>query len=248
MNIDTDGLDPQAAYKLLIGSIIPRPIAWVSTQSEEGVPNLAPISFFTVVSRKPPKLSLTLQPKADGVTLKDTFANIRDTGEFVVHTATFPQIDALHRSAVEFEPDVDEFDAVGVEKEASAVVRPPRIKGAPIAFECVVDRIFTSPEGLGNVVWGRAVNIYVRDDLYLSRGRIDTSALQAVGRLAAEYTLVSNAFIPPLDGTVTARHTGRHIVRLDGQDAEYSPVDTAAWSPSGSVIEEPGERPAQAGQ
>src|SRR5262249_12414839 len=118
MNIDPEGLDPAAAYKLLIGSVVPRPIAWVSTQASDGVANLAPISFFTVISRKPPRFSLTLQPKSDG-TVKDTYTNIRNTGEFVVHTATFPQIEALHRSAVEFEPDVDEFDAVGLVKEAS---------------------------------------------------------------------------------------------------------------------------------
>jgi flavin reductase (DIM6/NTAB) family NADH-FMN oxidoreductase RutF len=229
---------------LLIGSVVPRPIAWVSTQTSDGVANLAPISFFTVVGRKPPKFSLTLQPKSDG-TLKDTFTNIRETGEFVVHVATFPQIDALHRSAVEFAPDVDEFDAIGLVKEASTVVRPPRIKDAPIAYECVVDRIFTSPEGTGGIVWGKAVSIHIRDDLYLARGRVDTGALQAVGRLAAEYTLVGNAFVPPLSDEAVARHMGRRMERIDGQASEYSPVDQATWSPSGSVLEPTTTEPSQ---
>jgi len=134
MIIDSSTLDSTSAYKLLIGSILPRPIGWVSTQSSNGVANLAPISFFTAVGRKPPMVSLSLQPRADGVTLKDTFVNIRNL-------ATLPLAHALHRTAFEFASDVDEFTAVGVEKEASAAVRPPRIKGVPISLECKLDRI-----------------------------------------------------------------------------------------------------------
>ncbi len=85
MIVDAADLDPTSAYKLLIGSVVPRAIAWVSTVSQSGVANLAPISFFTVVGRQPPVVSLTMQPRADGVTLKDTFVNIRDTGEFVTN-------------------------------------------------------------------------------------------------------------------------------------------------------------------
>jgi flavin reductase (DIM6/NTAB) family NADH-FMN oxidoreductase RutF len=237
MIIDAEDLDQTAAYKLLIGSIIPRPIAWVSTLSETGVANLAPISFFTVVSRKPPRISLTLQPRSDGVTLKDSFVNIRDTGEFVTHMATFPQLQALHRTAFEFEPDVDEYEAVGLEKEPSATVRPPRIKGAPIAMECVVDQIFSSADGLGHVVWGKVVQFYIRDDLYLPNGRVDTGGVLALGRLAAEYTMVTNAFVPPLSQDVVAAHSGRRVSRLDAEAEDYSPVDTAAWSPSGATTE-----------
>src|SRR5213592_4793654 len=102
--IDSKDLDETSAYKLLIGSIIPRPIAWVSTLSTEGVGNIAPISFFTCVGRKPPRISLSIQPRSDRVTLKDTLINIRDTGEFVTSLATLPQVTAVHRSAIEFEP------------------------------------------------------------------------------------------------------------------------------------------------
>ena len=183
MIIDSADLDEKSAYKLLIGSVIPRPIAWVSTLSTEGVGNLAPISFFTVVGRKPPRISLSIQPRSDGATLKDSFVNIRDTGEFVTNMATLPQINGLNRSAFEFEPDVDEFDAVGLEKEPSEAVRPPRIKGAPIAFECTVEHIFSAPDGLNNILWGNVVRFYVRDDLYVD-GRIDFGAIAPVGRAA----------------------------------------------------------------
>jgi len=137
MIVDPADLDPTAAYKLLIGSIIPRAIAWVSTVDEAGVANLAPISFFTAVGCKPPMVSLTLQPRADGVTLKDTFINIRDTGEFVTNLVALPQAHQMHRSAFEFDSDADEFAEIGLEKQPSELVRPPRIEGAPIAFECV---------------------------------------------------------------------------------------------------------------
>jgi flavin reductase (DIM6/NTAB) family NADH-FMN oxidoreductase RutF len=136
--IDAAGLDAASAYKLLTGSIVPRAIAWVSTLSRDGVANLAPISFFTGVGRQPPVVSLSLQPLSDGVTLKDTFINIRDTGEFVTNLVTLPQADQMHRTAHEFASDADEFAEVGLEKAASEIVRPPRIKEAPIAFECVL--------------------------------------------------------------------------------------------------------------
>ncbi|AEY86138.1 hypothetical protein SHJG_0861 [Streptomyces hygroscopicus subsp. jinggangensis 5008] len=236
MDIDSRTLDAKSAYKLLIGSIIPRPIAWISTLSADGVGNLAPVSFFTCVGRKPPKVSLSLQSKSDGVTLKDSFRNIRDTGEFVTNLATLPQVLPMHRSAAEFEPDVDEFDAVDVEKEPSALVAPPRVKGAPIALECTVDRIFSSPDGLDHVVWGEVVNFHVRDDIHVN-GRIDFGALAPVGRLAAEYTVVDNAFVPPLAEEVLRERSGRRMKRIDGRGEEYSAVESAGWSPSGAVAE-----------
>ncbi|MGW3075778.1 MULTISPECIES: flavin reductase family protein [unclassified Kitasatospora] len=236
MDIDSRTLDAKAAYKLLIGSIIPRPIAWISTQSAAGVGNLAPVSFFTCVGRKPPKVSLSIQPKSDGLSLKDSFLNIRDTGEFVTNLATLPQIVPLHRSAIEFEPDVDEFDAVGVEKEPSTLVTPPRVKGAPVALECRVDKIFSAPDGLHHVVWGEVVSFHVRDDIYVN-GRIDFGALAPVGRLAAEYTVVDNTFVPPLTDEVVAERMARRMRRIDRHGEEYSAVDGPGWSAAGAVRE-----------
>src|SRR5262252_9011674 len=174
MIIDSATLNPTSAYKLLIGSILPRAIGWVSTQSSDGVANLAPISFFTAVGRKPPMVSLSLQPRSDGVTLKDTFVNIRDTGEFVVNMVSLPQAHEMHRSAFEFDSDVDEFTAVGLGKEPSVVVRPPRIQGAPISMECRLDRIIPMGSHNDHVVFGEVLRFHIRDELYLPGGRIDT--------------------------------------------------------------------------
>ncbi|WP_458319342.1 flavin reductase family protein [Mycolicibacterium brisbanense] len=237
MIIDADDLDATSSYKLLIGSVLPRAIAWISTASTTGVGNIAPVSFFTVVGRIPPILSVSLQPRSDGVTLKDTFVNIRDTGEFVVNIASIAQADAVHRSAFEFDSGVDEFEALGLTKAASETIAAPRIAEAPISFECVVDRIIPMPPLPDHVVWGRVNRIHVRDDLYLSRGRIDVGALNAFGRLAAEYTLVNNIFTTPLPDGLAEQFAAQRAQRLDGKASDYSPIDTAAWSPSGATKE-----------
>jgi flavin reductase (DIM6/NTAB) family NADH-FMN oxidoreductase RutF len=239
MIIDPADLDPTSSYKLLIGSVLPRAIAWVSTNSATGVGNIAPISFFTVVGRFPPVLSITLQPRADGETLKDTFVNIRDTNEFVVNIATIGQADAVHRSAYEFGTEVDEFEALGLEKAPSETISAPRIAGAPISFECKVDRIIPMPPLPDHVVWGRVQRIHIRDDLYLPNGRIDIGALGAFGRLAAEYTLVDNIFSTPLPDELVTTLSTQRAARLDERATDYSPIDTAEWSPSGSTLSVP---------
>lgn len=234
MIIDTENLTEASAYKLLIGSILPRPIAWVSTLSTQGIANLAPISFFTAVGRRPPKISLSLQPRSDGTSLKDTFTNIRDTGEFVVNMATVPDADAVHRSAHEFEPDEDEFDILGLEKAPCEAITVPRIASAPISYECRLDRIIPVSD-TENVVWGEILRFHIRDDLYLERGRIDTAALSPVGRLAAEYTYVENAFTTPLTTEAIESIHGSRMRRLDNHGTGYSPIDTPLWSPSGAT-------------
>lgn len=235
MIIDAAELDATSSYKLLIGSVLPRAIAWVSTSSPQGVGNIAPVSFFTVVGRIPPILSISLQPRSDGVTLKDTFVNIRDTNEFVVNIATIAQADAVHKSAVEFDSGVDEFDALGLDKAPSEVILAPRIAGAPISFECVVDRIIPMPPLPDHVVWGEVKRIHVRDDLYSSRGRIDVGKLNAFGRLAGEYSLVNNIFSTPLPDGLAEELSAKRAERLDGHSTDYSPLDTSEWSPSGST-------------
>ena len=235
MIIDPGSLDATSNYKLLIGSILPRPIAWVSTQSRDGVANLAPISFFTAVGRKPPMISLSLQPRSDGVTLKDTLVNIRDTGEFVVNMVTLEQAHAMHRSAFEFASEIDEFSAVGLDKEASFAVAPPRVKGAPISLECRLDRIIPIGELNDHVVFGQVLRFNILDQVYLDGGRIDTGALQPVGRLAAEYTLVHNAFTLPLDEQLLASLRGKRTGRLDGHHDGYSPIGSSQWSACGAT-------------
>jgi len=238
MIIDPDELDVEHIYKLLIGTIVPRAIGWVSTLSLDGVANLAPFSFFTVVGRKPPVLSLTMQHRSDGVSLKDSFVNIRDTGEFVTNLVTLPLAASMHKTAVEYPPGTDEFEAAGLEKGPSLIVKPPRVALSPVSMECRLDRFFTVGEYDDHVVWGRVVQIHVRDRLYLEGGRVDTAAMAPVGRLAAEYSLVDNVFTTPLDKEVLTSLEGRRMQRLDGLPSDFSAVGQKGWSRSGSVLSE----------
>jgi flavin reductase (DIM6/NTAB) family NADH-FMN oxidoreductase RutF len=219
----------------LIGSILPRAIGWISTLSTDGVANLAPISFFTGAGRKPPMVCLGLQPRSDGVTLKDTFVNIRDTGEFVANMVTLEQAHKMHQTALEFPPEADEFVEVGLEKASSIVVRPPRVAGAPISMECRVHKIIPVGEIRDHVIIGEVLRFHIRDDLYLDRGRIDTAAIHSVGRLAAEYTLVESVFVTPLEEEILRERKDRRMHRLDANPDGWSPIDTKSWSASGSV-------------
>jgi hypothetical protein len=109
------------------------------------------------------------------------------------------------------------------------------VQGAPISLECKLNRIIPMGELNDYVVFGEVVRFNLRDDVYLEGGRIDTAALQAVGRLAAEYTLVHNAFTTPLDDQVLSSFAGRRVGRLDTHDDGYSPIDSKEWSASGAT-------------
>ncbi|NTE84561.1 flavin reductase family protein [Agrobacterium tumefaciens] len=238
MYVDPEELDAVSCYKILIGTIVPRAIGWVSTVSTDGVANLAPFSFFTVVSRKPPMVSLTIQPKSDRVTLKDTLVNIRETGEFVTNLVTLPLADAMHESSKEHPAEADEFDIAGLQKAACDLVRPPRVALAPASMECRLDRIIPMGDVGDHVVFGRVVRFHFRDDIYLPGGRVDTIGLQPVGRLAAEYTLTNNIFTSPLEPAVVAEHSGRRMKRLDSKPEDWSQIDDPRWTGAGNALAE----------
>ena len=236
MILDPEELDAVACYKILIGTIVPRAIGWVSTLSADGVANLAPFSFFTVVSRKPPMVSLTIQPKSDRTTLKDTLVNIRDTGEFVTNLVTLPQAEAMHHSSFEHPADADEFELAGLDKAPSLLVRPSRVAGAPASMECKVERIMPLGDVGDHVVFGRVVRFHLDDALYLPNGRIDTIGLQPIGRLTAEYTLADNIFTTPLEPWVLEARAGKRMARLDTRPADWSPIDDPNWTGAGNPI------------
>ena len=229
MIIDPELLD--VGYRLLLATVVPRPIGWLSTLSRDGVTNLAPFSFFTVAARKPPILSVTMQPRSDGVSLKDAVVNIRDTGEFVTNLVTLPLAAAMHKTAFEHPPDVYEFKVAELEKAPSLVVRPPRIALSPVSMECKLNRFFSVGNVGDRVIWGRVVRFHIRDDLYLENVKVDTAAMAPVGRLAAEYSLVDNAFTTPLAEEVLKSREGRRMQRLDGLPTDFSAVSERELSP-----------------
>jgi flavin reductase (DIM6/NTAB) family NADH-FMN oxidoreductase RutF len=239
MILDADALDAAQTYKILIATVVPRPIGWISTLSKDGIANLAPFSFFTVACRKPPILSISIQHKSDGFSLKDTYVNVHDTGEFVANLVTLTLAERMHKTAFEHPAEVDEFDAANIEKAPSVLVRPPRVARAPVAMECKLEREFTVGDFGDHVVWGRVVRFHLRDDIFNAQNsHVDTAALTPIGRLAAEYTLVDNVFTPPIEPGTLRRHEGTRMHRLDGRPADWAAVNQKSWSPSGSVMKE----------
>ncbi|HET7478114.1 MAG TPA: flavin reductase family protein [Rubrobacteraceae bacterium] len=195
MIIDPRDLDPQSVYKLLIGSVVPRPIAWTSTVSRDGVRNLAPFSFFTVASRNPPMLCISIGPRtSDDQFTKDTLDNIEETGEFVINIVSLPLSNTMHESSKTHPPEADEFEKAGLTPAPCEVVKAPRVKEAGVSMECVLDRII--PLGSDHLVIGKMVRFHVRDELY-QNGRIDVDGLQPLGRLAGNYTKVETIFELP---------------------------------------------------
>jgi len=170
-------LEPIAVYRLLTSTVVPRPIAWVSTVSADGVDNLAPHSFFTVSSVTPPIVQFT------SVDRKDSLRNVEATGQFVVNLAPEPLVDEVNRTATDFPHGVSEFDAVGVARETSARVKAPRVAGSPVALECELHS--TLRLGDSTVVFGRVVHIAI-DETVLENGHPEITRLRPLARLGKD--------------------------------------------------------------
>lgn len=164
-------------YRLLTSVVVPRPIAWVSSTSGEGVDNLAPHSFFTVACVTPPVVQFT------SVGRKDSLRNVEQTGEFVVNLAPEPLFEQINASATDFPPGVDEFAELGLAKEASRQVKPPRVAESPVALECVLHS--TTRLGDSTVVFGTVVHAAV-DERVLVDGHPAIERLRPLARLGLD--------------------------------------------------------------
>ena len=165
--------------------VAPRPIAWVSSLSEEGVPNLAPFSFFNGVSDVPPIVMFSCAPPSSSLN-KDTLANILATKEFVIHVVAHEMRDAMNASSAGFPPEVDEFEAAGLTKAPSSLVAPPRIADAPVAMECRYFSDVPLPGIKGGegyrVIFGEVVGIHI-DEAAINDGLLDLTTYNPVARL-----------------------------------------------------------------
>lgn len=192
MEITTNNLEWKEAYKLLQGSVLPRPIAFVSSQDENGNTNLAPFSFFTVISANPMMVCFSPMRRGTDGAKKDTLNNIEATKQFVINIVSEEFVQQMNDCATEFPSDVDEFAASGLTKAESSAVKPPRVQESKVHLECELDQVlhFGNDEaGAGSLVIGKVVHVHVEDDLY-ENGRINSEKLNPVGRLAgATYTL-----------------------------------------------------------
>jgi flavin reductase (DIM6/NTAB) family NADH-FMN oxidoreductase RutF len=196
MTIDPVSTSPSDIYRLMIGAIVPRPIAFVSTRSPEGILNLAPFSFFTAVSANPPVICFAPMLRSADGSRKDTLLNIELTREFVVNVVSEDFIQQVNICSTEFPPEVDEFEASGLTPIPSDVVAVPRVKESRINMECKllqVVHVSSKPLG-GSLVLGEVVRFHV-DDSVLVNSRIDPDRLRPVGRMGGPtYTRTSDRF------------------------------------------------------
>ena len=185
MIIDPAALDPFDVYRLLVGSIVPRPIAFVSTVSPEGVLNLAPFSFFTCASANPPVVCFCPMIRGGERSKKDTLVNIEASREFVVNIVSEDFAEKMNLCAGEYPPDVDEFKLSGLTPVPSDLVKPPRVKESRVNMECkVVEIVHVSRKFLGgSMVMGEVLRFHVHDPMVNSLHEIDPDQLRAIGRM-----------------------------------------------------------------
>jgi flavin reductase (DIM6/NTAB) family NADH-FMN oxidoreductase RutF len=199
-SFDPATLSPQENYKLLAGAVLPRPIAFVSSVDSDGVRNLAPYSFFTVASANPPVVCFAPATREPGNGLgahKDTLANIRLTGEFVVNIVSEDFVDQMNQTAAQVPPSVDEFTLAGLTPLASDMVQAPRVAESRVQMECRLVQIVEVsrlPMG-GSLVLGEVVRFHVAVEVLAGELRIDPDKLRAVGRMAgSDYVRTTDRF------------------------------------------------------
>ena len=185
------------------GLVVPRPIGWVSTVDDNGVPNLAPYSFFNAVCTDPPcvmfgSASRPNELTADKNALKDSHRNAEVTGGFVVNMATFAQRDALNETSASLAPGVNEFDVAGLTSLPSRLVRAPRVVGAYAHFECIYLQTSEMPSTRTDrrnfVVFGRVVGVHI-DESILKDGLVDIGRAAPLARLGyMDYAVVRESF------------------------------------------------------
>ncbi len=189
MILDPSEIPFQETHKLMIGSIIPRPIAFVSTQSKDGKNNVAPFSYFNGVCSKPPTIMFAPARRGWDGEEKDTLINIRDTEEFVVNIVSESFAEKMVMCSTDFDSDVDEFEISGLTPTNSQKIKPPRVGEAKISFECKLNQIVEIGDGTagsGFVVIGTIVLFHIDDGIY-DNGRILTDKLEPLGRLAGNW-------------------------------------------------------------
>jgi flavin reductase (DIM6/NTAB) family NADH-FMN oxidoreductase RutF len=175
----------KSLYKILIGSVLPRPIGWISTLSPDGKPNLAPFSFFNAVCAQPPTLLFCPDIRNTDLNIKDTLYNVRETGEFVVNIVSESLAQAMVQTSAELPAGVDEFEFAGLKKAPSRRVKPPRVADSLVHFECELREIIviSNQPGGGAIVIGEIVHLHVSPEVLIDGDKIDPQKLQPIGRM-----------------------------------------------------------------
>lgn len=187
MLIDVTTLSHPDLYKILIGSIAPRPIAWVGTRNVAGQNNLAPFSFYNCFSATPPIVGFSTIPRPDG-RKKDTLQNVQENPCFTLNAASHALVQAMSKSAATLEPGEDEFAYAGVTAADAVHINAPYVAEALLVFECTLHDIisFGDQPGSGNLILGQIRHVHIRDDLY-QNSHVDFGTIDPVGRLAGNW-------------------------------------------------------------
>ncbi|MCG8907456.1 MULTISPECIES: flavin reductase family protein [Pseudomonas] len=196
MQLDFTQLSKAEAYRWLASTVTPRPIAWVSTLSADGQSNLAPFSFFQVISDSPPTLLVNTSVREDG-SVKDTLRNVRETGELVIHLVSAAQAEAMNATAAWLPHGVSEIDHAGIATVPSERVAPPRVAGAPVAFECRLAEIMPYPAENPSslLIFARVLLAHVDDSVMQDERHVDPAKLDLVGRLGGtQYSRTRDTF------------------------------------------------------
>lgn len=195
--LNPDDLTVQTLFNVMTGSIVPRPIGWVSTVDREGLPNLAPYSMFTAVCARPPTVVFCPSYQPPHFKEKDTYQNITHSGEFVINFVNDDTVAAMDVTGADVPPDVDEFKLAGVTPVPSKLVAPPRVSESPIAFECKLHELITIglTSGGGHIVIGTVVYMHFAEGIYSDDNHIRFDKYKPIGGLVGHtYAHIEDLF------------------------------------------------------
>jgi flavin reductase (DIM6/NTAB) family NADH-FMN oxidoreductase RutF len=184
--VDGEQLDTETAYRLIVGCVAPRPVAWITTLDENGRVNAAPFSSYNYVATSPPMVAINIAKRPGSGSVKDTERNILLTREFVVNVATEDNMELMHRSAQEFPPEVSEVEVLGIPLLPSRHVRAPRIASSPVQMECRLDQVVKLGRGINTLYIGEVIAFHLSDRVYDGR-RVDTAAMRPIARLGGPF-------------------------------------------------------------
>lgn len=211
LSIDPSKIPTKDLHQYILGAVSPRPIAFASTISTEGVPNLAPYSFFNAFSSNPPILIFSSNRRVSNNTTKDTLKNVEDTGEVVINVVPHAIVRQMALASIEYGPEVNEFVKSGLTPLPSERVRPFRVAESPVQMECTVEKILPLGEngGAGNLIICRIVRMHISESVLNEKGRIDPHKIDLMGRMGRFYYVrASGAAVEEIVQEVTSLGIG----------------------------------------
>lgn len=206
LKIDPTRIATRDLHQYILGAVAPRPIAFASTISVDGVPNLAPYSFFNAFSSNPPILIFSSNRRVANNTTKDTLKNVEDTGEVVINVVSHSIVRQVAVASIEYGAEVNEFEKAGFTPLPSEMIRPFRVAESPVHMECRVDKILPLGEkgGAGNLIICRIVLMHIAENVLNEKGRIDPHKIDLMGRMGRFYYVrASGAAVEEIEQVVT---------------------------------------------